>query len=508
MLLERFQDFSREMASASLRSHAKKQHTRKQVHFHVPSEKNKKLRGMGHTEPGGEANDRQRNRRKWQGHQWCSHNSNISNIQLVEDDCFRQGSVGMQDQLEALCFGTGQVCKLCSSEGDVFEIDVSLLCRHSALAHDLIEDQMDEEIPLPEVKTETLRLLVEFCKCSRHPGILRAQAKLPCNLALGVSCELLWAAKLLNMRELQISVVRMVSQQVEDGQHGEPPFHSLPIGLLHSIAFHGAKCFSQETLCKLISSVAQRATPEHIQSAVEAIVTHLDHNLQEVVIAAVASLQRIGTECAQLALLTHQKYLVRLQALPLLSSASGRTLDVIFQDLQNPCWLFRVTAVQALGRVSQKGDAKVLHELVQKLKDPVREVRNAAVSALRTTVTSDDPETVNGIMDLICHGEWPVQCAALHALLIAAPGNLELLKAAVEQLGTTPATVMKHTATRILRDAQLSKVETSEPCPHDVEVEQERTSPSSAARGLRKPRGPAWCDADSDEEEVPWPMFM
>lgn len=470
------------------------------------------------------------NKRKWQRHRRRNHSSNAMGLRMgLEDDASPLGhkcrldadkvdfiaspldSIRSQLELE-----DPKLCKLCSAEGDIFEVQASLLCRHSTLACDLLEDQEDDEIPLPEVGSESLRLLVDFCKSNRHPGILRSQGNLPCDLSLGMSCELMWAAKLLNMKELQASVGMTVSQQVEQGNFGSPPFHSIPIGLLHTVALYSARCVSHECLCNLISSVGQRATSEHNQSAVEAIAPHLDHKFPLVVSAAVTALQEIGTEHAQLALLTHPKYTLRLQALPTWSQANCKTLnvilDVIFKELQNPCWLFRVTAIQALGRVSQKGDVKATSELVQKLADPVREVRDAAVSALQLTADSDDPETISALTNLVSVSEWPVQCAALRALSIVAPGNPKLVESVAERLedgGETGATVMKHTASRILRDVRLSmESPRPEPCSNEFEMEEQQTSPSSAAGGLRRPRGPAWCDANSDDEEALWPSFM
>lgn len=433
--------------------------------------------------------------------------SKAGQVQAIGNDASAQQKEQLEGHQEAADLCLQRLCKLSSAEGDIFEVEAPLLCRHSTLVGDLIEDHDDEEIPLPGVKSETLRLLVEFCKSNRHPGILRSQANLPCDLPLRMLCELLWAAKLLNMKQLRASVSKIVSQQVESGDHGQPPFDVIPTGLLHDMLHHGAKFFSQELLCNVISSVAQRTAPEHEQLDVEALLPYLGHKHHEVVNATVTSLQQIGAECAQLALLTHQKYIIRLKALPILSKPSDRILDAVFQELQNPCWLYRVTAVHALGRIAPKGDVNATAKLLQKLKDPVREVRDAAVNALHTTVIPDDPDTIDGIMELVSHCEWPVQCAALRALSFAAPGNPKLVESLAEKLEKGSATVVKHTASRILKHIRLLRLVELGPCPPNVDVEDEQTSPSSAGGGLRRPRGPAWCDADSDDDESLWPTF-
>eukprot|EP00811_Abedinium_folium_P013790 NODE_22833_length_692_cov_5.842478.p1 GENE.NODE_22833_length_692_cov_5.842478~~NODE_22833_length_692_cov_5.842478.p1 ORF type:complete len:164 (+),score=56.10 NODE_22833_length_692_cov_5.842478:77-568(+) len=57
----------------------------------------------------------------------------------------------------------GEVVKLKSSQGEVFEMEADVACM-STLIKNMVEDGTDEEIPLPNVKTAILSKVIDYCK--------------------------------------------------------------------------------------------------------------------------------------------------------------------------------------------------------------------------------------------------------------------------------------------------------------------------------------------------------
>eukprot|EP00933_Yihiella_yeosuensis_P035309 TRINITY_DN2882_c1_g1_i1.p1 TRINITY_DN2882_c1_g1~~TRINITY_DN2882_c1_g1_i1.p1 ORF type:complete len:194 (-),score=45.58 TRINITY_DN2882_c1_g1_i1:140-634(-) len=60
--------------------------------------------------------------------------------------------------------GEGELLKLRSSQGEVFEVDPEVACM-STLIKNMVDDSgTDEEIPLPNVKTAILSKVIDYCK--------------------------------------------------------------------------------------------------------------------------------------------------------------------------------------------------------------------------------------------------------------------------------------------------------------------------------------------------------
>eukprot|EP00812_Abedinium_dasypus_P008740 NODE_2479_length_927_cov_1025.308486.p1 GENE.NODE_2479_length_927_cov_1025.308486~~NODE_2479_length_927_cov_1025.308486.p1 ORF type:complete len:193 (+),score=64.03 NODE_2479_length_927_cov_1025.308486:3-581(+) len=60
--------------------------------------------------------------------------------------------------------GEGELVKLKSSQGEVFEVEPEVACM-STLIKNMVEDSgTDEEIPLPNVKTAILSKVTDYCK--------------------------------------------------------------------------------------------------------------------------------------------------------------------------------------------------------------------------------------------------------------------------------------------------------------------------------------------------------
>ncbi|CAE8674022.1 unnamed protein product, partial [Polarella glacialis] len=58
----------------------------------------------------------------------------------------------------------GEMLKLKSSQGDVFEVEPEVACM-STLIKNMVDDSgTDEEIPLPNVKSAILSKVVDYCK--------------------------------------------------------------------------------------------------------------------------------------------------------------------------------------------------------------------------------------------------------------------------------------------------------------------------------------------------------
>ncbi|KAF4700608.1 suppressor of kinetochore protein mutant, variant 2, partial [Perkinsus olseni] len=58
----------------------------------------------------------------------------------------------------------GETVKLSSSQGEVFDVPTNVACM-SNLIQNMVEDGgVDEEIPLPNVKTAILAKVIEYCK--------------------------------------------------------------------------------------------------------------------------------------------------------------------------------------------------------------------------------------------------------------------------------------------------------------------------------------------------------
>lgn len=60
--------------------------------------------------------------------------------------------------------GDGELLKLKSSQGEIFEVEPDVACM-STLIKNMVEDSgTDEEIPLPNVKTAILSKIIDYCK--------------------------------------------------------------------------------------------------------------------------------------------------------------------------------------------------------------------------------------------------------------------------------------------------------------------------------------------------------
>ena len=60
--------------------------------------------------------------------------------------------------------GDGEMLKLKSSQGEVFEVELKVACM-STLIKNMVDDSGTyEEIPLPNVKTAILRKVIDYCK--------------------------------------------------------------------------------------------------------------------------------------------------------------------------------------------------------------------------------------------------------------------------------------------------------------------------------------------------------
>ena len=59
--------------------------------------------------------------------------------------------------------GDGELLKLKSSQGEIFEVEPEVACM-STLIKNMVDDSgTDEEIPLPNVKTAILSKVIDYC---------------------------------------------------------------------------------------------------------------------------------------------------------------------------------------------------------------------------------------------------------------------------------------------------------------------------------------------------------
>lgn len=249
--------------------------------------------------------------------------------------------------------------KLRSSEGDLFEAEASALCQHSPLIQQLLEDEEEDEVPVPALRTKALGLLLDFCaKVPAKRGALRqAPVVLPEGReGVEVALELLWAVKLLLVERLKLPTLRglaLLLDTLRAGSGGdcglEPPFKVVPLETLSTLLREAHSTLSLPKLMSLLSSVAERAREPELRIAEESqclpfdcrlggsepaarlfassaheimmrdciftIVTFLKHPKEEVRSLAESELRTIGTLDALRPLLRHKEFPIRMRTL-------------------------------------------------------------------------------------------------------------------------------------------------------------------------------------------------
>uniref|UniRef100_A0A6T9E8N6 Uncharacterized protein n=1 Tax=Noctiluca scintillans TaxID=2966 RepID=A0A6T9E8N6_NOCSC len=94
--------------------------------------------------------------------------------------------------------GDGELLKLKSSQGEVFEVEPEVACM-STLIKNMVDDSgTDEEIPLPNVKTAVLSKVIDYCKY--HKDNPAEEIQKPLKSTILVECGVSeWDAEYVNI---------------------------------------------------------------------------------------------------------------------------------------------------------------------------------------------------------------------------------------------------------------------------------------------------------------------
>lgn len=350
-----------------------------------------------------------------------------------------------------------QAVTLVSAEGHLFEVPCIAVWR-SPVIRGMVEDSgPGEPIPLPKATTRALSVFVALCKDQEQT----LDALIPANLMANVLCEVMWVARLLEMGSV---ISRPVALFFEREIDEASLLHLVPLEIMLSVLEHGAKFCSPCTLSRLIDFVMK--TPEsraHAPSIVCTLVPHLGDRNEKVRRAAVEALQAIPTLEAQLPLLTHKDFRIRMAAVKALGEMpqTAENVQGIARLVGSDAFEIREAVANALGVASPQGDPSCMEALGRLLADHVREVREAAANALRRVALKGDPSTISAVLASVTTKDWPVQCVALRVLVDIAPDNKKLLTDIAEQLQSGNATLAKISAAKVLQGLSGKKSEGS-----------------------------------------------
>lgn len=389
----------------------------------------------------------------------------------------RASSPGMPaDEAWAADGGDGKPLTLRSAEGDLFEVDALLLCRHSPMVHSLVEDAgLDEEIPVPMVGSRILGVLLDHLRLLRRPGAwsggLKRAVRLPDGAEPAMLLDLIWAAKLLGTEQLQTMYVRAVASHlkfqardgltgvyvraatghIEGGASDEPPFRAVPWAVLIELLQDdgSASHLSESTICLLLDLVRS----EDAGLVITAVRRYLDSKNDRVRDAAASAMVAIGTADAVLPLLWHQTFTIRMRGCKAVPCGQQWAMDVAWKLLKHDSWQDRVCGIDVLARAYPCGEPVVVEALISCLGDKVRDVRDAAARRLADYAPKDDAEIAAAVQQYVEHKDWPVRCSALRALRALMPGRQDLVIDMARRLDENAGglTMAKNTARCILR---------------------------------------------------------
>ncbi|CAE8678560.1 unnamed protein product [Polarella glacialis] len=281
--------------------------------------------------------------------------------------------------------------RLRSAAGDCFEVHASVLWSSSSVIRGALEeDETEEEIPLPNVSTRALRVA-----------------------ELETISEVLWLAKLL---EIESALCEPLAMLLQDLSPGSQDLCSIRPERLLFLMQHGSKDMSPDLLCLLMKTTAHTSGSDLVRLLATTLVPFLGHGSEKVRDVTLATLQQIPALEAQVALLTHKEFGVRMWAVRAVAPLSRpEAVRAVAQLASNPAFQVREAAALSLA-TAPRGDLSVVQALAL-LEDPAREVREAAVSSLPQVVAlPDQPAAVAALVLAASQGAWPVQCAALRAL--------------------------------------------------------------------------------------------
>jgi len=417
------------------------------------------------------------------------------------------GDIGVADQGGQNQEPPPENLRIRSAEGHIFEVPALTLWR-SSLIRSLVDDSgPHEEIPLPSVTTRAFGIFLAVAADPKQDlGPL-----LPSDFEFEVLSEVVWVARLLELRTV---LCRPLAQLMETD--ADLVLYSLPLDMRLSILEFlgdGKHVCSPRVLRQLQEkTLVAGMDPSYFPSIVQVATLYLGHSVDHIQRTALAALQAIPTLDAQLVLLTHKEFCVRMTAIAALAQLpqSSEQVQRVVRLVESGCFQIREVAAMALAKLSPPSDQLALEALGKLLADPVREVREAATSGFRQVARPDDPTAIAIVLACVAHSEWPVQCVGLGVLpdIVSDP---TLVTNIAEQVRTSGATFAKIAATKLLQAVATS---TSRAC-HDSdestlvnEDEDESFSEDDSSPQWRRPLPPQqqrrWhseaSDDDSDDE--------
>jgi len=339
------------------------------------------------------------------------------------------------------------VLSIRSAEGDVFQASAAALWG-SALVQGLVADSgPDEEIPLPNTTTRALRIVLALSEDPDQDFGMVLQE----HVALDVIGEVVWAARLLGLeRDLSRSLTRFL----DVASDASSLLNSIPLEIRIFMLQESASVCSTRTICQILQRLCDAWTdPAQFPAIVQITIPYLGHRCHEVRVGAQRALQAMPASEAQLVLLTHKDFQLRMSAVQAFARLPQRaeTVQSLTRLLGSRSFQVREAVAMALAQASPRGDATALGALGKLLADGAREVRAAAADGFRRVALPDDPEAISIAMVCITEGDGPVQTTGLRVLADIAPSQQGMVRDLAEHLRSDGATMEKLSAARLLQ---------------------------------------------------------
>jgi len=339
--------------------------------------------------------------------------------------------------------------RLRSMDGDLYEVEGTLLQRSPLIQQLAIDGELDDEIPLPGTTSRGLANFLELCHRAKSASssaggcLVVPEKERPETL-----CEILWVIKLLHMgREVGGALADLIVSTT----FGSKPFWGMPSDPLTMILHDGGSRLTPQLLIELIGIVVYDVNPNLTHAVVTTLATYLGHLEEAVRQAAVEGLQAIGTIDASLVLMKHKNISIRMGAVRAVPRGSHEDVKPVVKLTADVSFQVREAAARALGRVAPVGDQAALKCLVGLLEDAVRDVREAAIDSVGKVAIPNDPDAVGLVTRLASHEDWPVRCAAIRVLADILPDNQDMVRSLAEEIKDLGHTMAKMSGSRLLK---------------------------------------------------------